>query len=62
MNESFKELTFFQMMVEMGSVCEKCGSKPSFPDGWYFYVTPETATFPPVCPKCIRGESHESAE
>ena len=57
---TYKTLAFFNMMVSMGSVCEKCGDKPSFPDGWYFAVTPETAGSPVVCPTCMKKTIEEN--
>lgn len=57
--EAFKSLNFLQMMIDMGMVCEDCGDKPSFPDGWYFIPSPEAASFPIVCPTCMEKKARK---
>ena len=54
--DAYKSLDFFNMMVELGTVCEECEDKPSFPDGWYFYLTPETVGSPIICPTCFNKQ------
>ena len=57
--EQYKTLNFIEMMIEMGTVCEECGDKPSFPDGWYFAVDPKWIGCPMVCPTCMEKNARK---
>lgn len=58
-NEAYKTLNFLEMMISMGMVCEKCGDKPSFPDGWFFIPSPQSAGSPLICPTCMKKNGEE---